>query len=148
VNRFPVVLVTRRLVPGVFELLEPACDVRVHDGESPMPREALLAGSHAIVCTFADVIDAPLLGGIVDEQALITALDEGHLFAAALDGYEHEPEVPERLRTHERVVLAPHLGSATEATRRAMGELAVRNVLAVLAGNPPLTPVAPSGPAG
>lgn len=53
-------------------------------------------------------------GGIVDENALADALDSGEIFAAALDGYEHEPRVHPRLIAHERVVLAPHLGSATE----------------------------------
>ena len=80
-------------------------------------------------------------GGIVDENALADALDASEIFAAALDGYEHEPEVHPRLITHERVVLAPHLGSATEQTRHAMGLLAARNILAVLTGHPPLTPV-------
>lgn len=80
-------------------------------------------------------------GGIVDEFALADALDSGEIFAAALDGYDDEPNVPARLRSHERVVLTPHLGSATLHTRRNMGLLAARNVLAVLDGSPPLTPI-------
>ncbi len=82
-------------------------------------------------------------GGIVDEAALADALDASEIFAAALDGYEHEPQVHPRLITHERVALTPHLGSATEQTRHAMGLLAARNVLAVLDGQPPLTAVPP-----
>lgn len=82
-------------------------------------------------------------GGIVDEHALADALDDGTIFAAGLDGYEDEPHVPQRLRAHGRAVLTPHLGSATLHTRREMGLLAARNVLAVLNGDPPLTPVDP-----
>jgi len=80
-------------------------------------------------------------GGIVDEAALADALDTGEIFAAALDGYEHEPQIHPRLIGHERIALAPHLGSATEHTRHAMGLLAARNVLNVLHGQQPLTPV-------
>jgi glyoxylate reductase len=80
-------------------------------------------------------------GPIVDEEALTWALGERLIAGAALDVYEHEPEVHPVLRGHDQVLLAPHLGSATRETRTAMAELAVRNVLAVLAGEPALTPV-------
>lgn len=76
-------------------------------------------------------------GPVVDEEALADALERGAIFAAGLDVFEHEPEVPERLRAHPGVVLCPHLGSATVATRLAMGMMAVDNVLAVLEGNKP-----------
>lgn len=82
-------------------------------------------------------------GGIVDEAALADALDASEIFAAALDGYEHEPQVHPRLIAHERVALTPHLGSAIEQTRHAMSLLAARNVLAVLDGQAPLTAVPP-----
>jgi glyoxylate reductase len=80
-------------------------------------------------------------GSIVDEEALAWALGERLIAGAALDVYEREPEVFAPLLSMEHVVLAPHLGSATRETRTAMADLAVRNVLAVLAGEPPLTPV-------
>lgn len=80
-------------------------------------------------------------GPIVDEAALAWALGERLIAGAALDVYEREPEVHAALTTFENVLLAPHLGSATRETRTAMAELAVRNVLAVLAGQEPLTPV-------
>jgi glyoxylate reductase len=81
-------------------------------------------------------------GSIIDEDALAWALDERLIAGAALDVYEREPQVHPGLKTHENVILAPHLGSATRETRTAMAHLAVRNVLAVLAGDEPLTPVA------
>ena len=80
-------------------------------------------------------------GPIVDEEGLAWALQERLIAAAALDVYEREPIVHEALLSLENVVLAPHLGSATRETRTAMIDLAVSNVLAVLAGNPPLTPL-------
>lgn len=82
-----------------------------------------------------------MTAGVVDEEALAAALDSGALFAAAVDNFEHEPAVPASLLAQERAVLAPHLGSATVRTRQAMGGLAVDNILAVLAGGRPLTPV-------
>jgi glyoxylate reductase len=84
-------------------------------------------------------------GSIVDEEALAWALDEHLIAGAALDVYEREPAVHPGLIAHDRVLLAPHLGSATRETRTAMAELAVRNVLAVLRGDAPITPVTASG---
>lgn len=80
-------------------------------------------------------------GDIVREPALLEALDSGRLAGAGLDVFPEEPAVNPVLVAHPRVVVLPHLGSATTATRRRMAELAVRNVRAVLAGEPPLTPV-------
>lgn len=80
-------------------------------------------------------------GDIVREPALIEALEQGTLGGAGLDVFVEEPGVNPALVAHPRVVTLPHLGSATWETRRAMADLAVRNVRAVLAGAPPLTPV-------
>ncbi len=80
-------------------------------------------------------------GGVVDTDALVRALQEGRIGGAALDVFEDEPNVDPRLLDLQNVVLTPHLGSAGDRTRSAMCGLAVRNVEAVLAGRPPLTPV-------
>jgi glyoxylate reductase len=80
-------------------------------------------------------------GPVVDEAALAWALKNRLIAGAALDVYEREPIVHDDLFALENVVLAPHLGSATSETRTAMADLAVRNVIAVLNGEPPLTPV-------
>jgi lactate dehydrogenase-like 2-hydroxyacid dehydrogenase len=80
-------------------------------------------------------------GSVVDEPALIKALQEKRIMSAGLDVYVNEPEVPPELIAMENVVLFPHLGSATVATRRAMDQLVVDNLLAWAAGKPPLTPV-------
>ena len=81
-------------------------------------------------------------GSVVDERALIKALQDGTIMSAGLDVYEREPEVPSELIAMENVVLFPHLGSASVATREKMDQLVVDNVLAWAAGQPPLTPVA------
>ena len=75
-------------------------------------------------------------GPVVDEAALVTALREGRRAGAGLDVYENEPELHPGLRELSRVVLLPHLGSATTETRIKMGMMCVENVLAVLEGKP------------
>lgn len=80
-------------------------------------------------------------GSIVDQAALIDALREGRLAAAGLDVFEKEPAVPPELLTMENVVLLPHIGSATVRTRERMAEIAAENVIAVLRGGKPTTPV-------
>lgn len=80
-------------------------------------------------------------GPVVDEAALAWALGEHLLAGAALDVYENEPAIHPDLLRLENVLLAPHLGSATTETRTAMAALAADNVIAVLSGLPPLTPV-------
>ncbi|KJY40271.1 D-glycerate dehydrogenase [Streptomyces sp. NRRL S-495] len=131
------------------------------DGAEWLPLEQLLSTSSVLVvtCPLSEatrhLLDARRLAllppgavvvamtaGVVDEEALAAALESGALFAAAVDNFEHEPAVPSALLAQDRAVLAPHLGSATVRTRQAMGNLAVDNVLAVLAGKDPLTPVA------
>ena len=80
-------------------------------------------------------------GPVVDEAALAWALGQRLIAGAALDVYEREPVVHPDLLRLENVLLVPHLGSATTETRTAMADLAARNVVAVLSGHPPLTPV-------
>jgi glyoxylate reductase len=80
-------------------------------------------------------------GPVVDEEALAWALQQRLLAGAALDVYENEPVVHPDLLSLENVLLVPHLGSGTIETRTAMADLAAENVVAVLSGRPPLTPV-------
>jgi glyoxylate reductase len=82
-------------------------------------------------------------GDLVREEALAMALERGHLGAAGLDVYADEPAIHPRLLAAPRAVLLPHIGSATEETRRKMAAIAVANVQSVLSGKPPLTPVYP-----
>lgn len=80
-------------------------------------------------------------GGVVEESALIDALHAGEIRGAALDVFENEPHVNPALLDAPNLVLTPHIASAGEATRDAMGILAIDNAAAVLAGRAPLTPV-------
>src|SRR6266581_3656083 len=80
-------------------------------------------------------------GSVVDEPALIKALQQKTVLSAGLDVFAREPEVPAELIAMDHVVLFPHLGSASVATRERMDQLLVDNLLAWAAGKPPLTPV-------
>jgi lactate dehydrogenase-like 2-hydroxyacid dehydrogenase len=80
-------------------------------------------------------------GSVVDEAALIDALERGVIGGAGLDVFEDEPRVPPRLRALPHVVLAPHVGSATTQTRQAMADLAFDNLVRHFAGQPVRTPV-------
>jgi lactate dehydrogenase-like 2-hydroxyacid dehydrogenase len=81
-------------------------------------------------------------GSVVDEPALIKALQEKRIMAAGLDVFAKEPDVPQELIAFDNVVLFPHLGSASVHTREKMDQLVVDNIGAWAAGKPPLTPVA------
>jgi lactate dehydrogenase-like 2-hydroxyacid dehydrogenase len=80
-------------------------------------------------------------GSVVDEKALVAALDNGQLGGAGLDVFENEPEVPAELLRNERVVVLPHVGSATRETRAAMCELVLRNVERFVTEGGLVTPV-------
>jgi len=80
-------------------------------------------------------------GSVVDEQALVAALRSRTILGAGLDVYEQEPTVPPELLALENAVLLPHVGSASEHTRRAMGELTVANLEAWFDRGQALTPV-------
>ena len=79
-------------------------------------------------------------GSVVDEAALIKALQDKTILTAGLDVFASEPKVPTELIAMEHVVLLPHLGSATVATRDKMDQLVVDNLTAWAAGKPPFTP--------
>jgi hydroxypyruvate reductase len=119
------------------------------------PRELAAASDFLVVITpggaaTRKMIDASVLealgpkgclinvarGSVVDEAALIDALQRGVIAGAALDVFENEPNVPEALRALDNVVLTPHIGSATVATRQAMADRAFANLQAHFAGKP------------
>jgi glyoxylate reductase len=76
-------------------------------------------------------------GKLMDETALCDALESGHLRGAALDVYEHEPDVSPRLRAMTNVVIVPHIGSATEEARNGMARIAATDILLFLTGREP-----------
>ncbi|WP_395729280.1 2-hydroxyacid dehydrogenase, partial [Nakamurella sp.] len=114
--------------------------VSVHTPLTPQTRHLIDAAALRVMKPGAYLINTAR-GGVVDESALVAALRDGHLRGAALDVFEGEPTVNPELLDAPGLVLTPHTASAGEATRDAMGMLAIDNVAAVLAGKPPLTPV-------
>lgn len=80
-------------------------------------------------------------GDVVDETALIAALEAGQIAGAGLDVYEFEPKVPRALTAMENVTLLPHLGTAALEVREAMGQMALDNLVAFFAGDPVPNPV-------
>lgn len=82
-------------------------------------------------------------GAVIDEEALVEALEQGKIASCGLDVFEREPNVPERLMKMPNVVLAPHIGSATKETRAAMDELAVKGLLEAFSGKLPANAVNP-----
>lgn len=80
-------------------------------------------------------------GSVVDEAALEQAIATNRLAGAALDVFADEPHVPEAFRLSDRTVLAPHIGSATVETRKAMADLVLANIDAFTSGSAPVTPV-------
>jgi glyoxylate reductase len=127
-------------------LLE-SCDfVSLH---CPLTRETHhLIGARELALTKPSaVLVNTARGQVVDEAALVEALREGGIAAAALDVFEHEPHAHPGLLELENVVLTPHLGSATVETRTAMALLAARNAVAAVRGEPLPTPVLEPPPA-
>ncbi|KAL9599341.1 MAG: hypothetical protein Q9219_003874 [cf. Caloplaca sp. 3 TL-2023] len=83
-------------------------------------------------------------GKIIDEEALVEALEQGKVFAAGLDVYEKEPEIHPGLVKNDNVVLMPHIGTATIETQRKMEMLVIANIRSVLERGSLLTPVVES----
>ena len=124
-------------------LLRESDFVTLHVALTPQTRKLIGAAEFAKMKPTAFLINASR-GGVVDEQALIEALRSKQIAGAGLDVFEKEPTPSDNpLLQMENVVVTPHIGSATGATRRAMMDLAVQNVAAVLQGQAPLTPVNP-----
>ena len=122
------------------ELLTTADVVTLHCPLSAETRHLIDAAALARMQRFSHLVNTTR-GPVVDEAALAEALRAGAIAGAGLDVFEREPEVHPDLLELENVVLIPHLGSATIETRTAMGVLAAENVVAVLGGSAPVTPV-------
>jgi glyoxylate reductase len=121
-------------------LLRESDFVTLHSLLTPETRHLIDAEALRAMKPSAYLINAAR-GPIVDEAALVRALSERWIAGAGLDVFEAEPTIHPGLLRLDNVVLAPHIASATEATRHKMATLAVENCLAVLDGRPPLTPV-------
>jgi len=121
-------------------LLRESDFVSLHTPFLPETRHLMNARTLRLMKRSAILVNAAR-GPVVEEAALVQALQEGWIGGAGLDVFEEEPKVHPGLRSLTNVVMAPHIGSASLDTRIAMATLAVRNCLAVLDGKPPITPV-------
>jgi glyoxylate reductase len=122
------------------ELLACADVVSIHTPLSAETRHLIDARRLALMKPTAHLVNTSR-GPVVDEAALAAALRDGAIAGAGLDVFEREPAIEPGLLELENAVLIPHLGSATIETRTAMGVLAAENAAAVLAGQPPPTPI-------
>ena len=127
-------------VVDLDELLPASDVVSLHCPLTPATRHLIGARELRLMRPGAHLVNTSR-GPVVDEAALVAALEAGEIAGAGLDVFEDEPQVHPGLLGREDVVLLPHVGSATVETRTAMADLAVANVLAVLAGGEPVTPV-------
>ncbi|MCR9258399.1 MAG: D-glycerate dehydrogenase [Pseudomonadaceae bacterium] len=115
------------------ELLAGSDFVSLHCPATPETRHLLNTETLALMQPHAFLINTAR-GDIVDETALVTALQQQQIAGAGLDVYEHEPQLQSGLDTLEQVVLLPHMGSGTRQTREAMGLRALDNIAAFAAG--------------
>jgi len=123
-------------LPTIEDVLAASDFVSLHCPGGAENRHLMNAARFAAMKPGAFLINTAR-GDVVDEAALISALEQGTIRGAGLDVYEAEPNVPERLKAMENVVLLPHLGSATEETRTAMGMKVVDNITAFFEGREP-----------
>ncbi|WHP31260.1 2-hydroxyacid dehydrogenase [Trabulsiella odontotermitis] len=139
-DRYPVESEDVVFYPTLVELAQNSdvlmvCASAGKESAKLINREVLAAlGSNGILINIAR-------GSVVDEEALVDAITTGTLGGAGIDVFANEPHVPRELLNRDNVVVTPHIGSATRATRAAMAKLVMDNIAAFNAGQPLLTPV-------
>ena len=126
--------ISARQLPSIEAVLAESDFVSLHCPGGAENRHLIDAAKLAAMKPSAFLINTAR-GDVVDEVALIQALDRGTIAGAGLDVYAEEPQVPRALLERENVVLLPHLGSATAETREAMGMKALDNLVAFFNGN-------------
>jgi len=124
------------------EVLAQADFLTLHTSLTPETRHLIGVQELARMKSSAVLINVSR-GAVVDEKALVHALDDQEIWGAGLDVYEQEPEVEPGLLSHERVICLPHIGSASYETRLAMAMTAARNLIAGLSGESPPNLVSP-----
>lgn len=113
--------------------------VTVHVPLLPETRHLIGEGQLSLMRPTALLINTSR-GAVVDEEALVAALQSGKIAGAGLDVYENEPQLTPGLTSLKNVILTPHTASATKEAREAMSKIAADNIIAVLSGKEPLTP--------
>lgn len=132
-----------KYIKKLDDLLKSSDVVSIHVPLLPSTKHLVDAKKLALMKKTAILINTSR-GPIVDENALVATLKAKQIAGAGLDVYEFEPKFAPGLLKLPNAVLTPHTASATIETREAMSKLAAENIIAVLSGKPPLTPVKPS----
>jgi glyoxylate reductase len=114
--------------------------ISLHTPLTPGTRHLINAGNLKL-CKPTAVLVNTARGPVVDESALVDALNRGVIYSAGLDVFEHEPKIHPELRSMKNVVLVPHVGSAIQSCRKRMADLCSANIAAVLEGRAPPTPI-------
>ncbi len=127
---------------GIDRVFAEADVVSLHCPLTPATRHLVNAARLATMKPTAILVNTAR-GGCIDDRALVTALERGQIFAAALDVFANEPEIDERFYDCPRLVLAPHIGSATTEARTQMARLCAEAVVDALAGKRPANLVNP-----
>jgi lactate dehydrogenase-like 2-hydroxyacid dehydrogenase len=124
------------------DLLAESDVISLHVPLTPQTRHLIGTAELAAMKPTATLVNTSR-GGVIDEHALLTALRLGHIHSAGLDVFETEPlrDTASPLLAHPRLVVLPHVGSASHATRAAMVDLAADNILHVLSGRAAATPL-------
>jgi glyoxylate reductase len=129
-------------VASLTDLLRRSDVVSLHVPLSDSTRHLIGAAELAMMKPTAVLVNTAR-GAVIDENALVDALENGDIFGAGLDVFDGEPKVNPRLLSAPRVTLLPHIGSATIGTRTRMAQLACQGVCDVLAGKVPMNRVVP-----
>jgi len=136
-NRLPAELEAGAIYHESVEALLPHCDfLSIHCPATPETHHLINAERIALLPDGAVVINTAR-GAVVDDNALIEALQSGKLFAAGLDVFNNEPNIDPRYKEMPNTFLLPHIGSATRETRDAMGFRALDNLDAIISGEEP-----------
>lgn len=125
---------------SINELMKKSDIISVHLSLSKETHHILNAESLSLMKKSAVIVNTSR-GEIIEEKALIKLLKQNKIFAAGFDVYENEPNLNPELRTLKNVFLLPHIGSATVESRSAMALLAANNIISVLKGKEPITPI-------
>jgi lactate dehydrogenase-like 2-hydroxyacid dehydrogenase len=140
-TRLPPELEQGATYHATIEDLLPNCDILTLHAPGGAASDRMIDAARLALLPRGAVLVNAARGVLVDEDALIAALTDGSLFAAGLDVFRDEPAFDTRLAALPNVFLAPHMGSATVETRRAMGNRALDNIAAVLGGQGPIDPL-------
>ncbi len=140
-NRLPPALEQGAEYYADFHAMLPRCQfLSLHAPATPATDRIIDADALSLLPRGAVLVNVSR-GGLVDEDALYSALTSGQLFAAGLDVFRSEPDYDSRFGKLDNVILSPHVGSASIETRNAMGFRALDNIAAVLSGRGPIDPL-------